>query len=591
LQQNISMTSVLKHEQDRKIAPALRLSVGMLGLMVTLPFLQPTHHPPIPSFYEEWWAIAFGLLAIIAALNQVPTRIAIPSIALLPGVLLLAVIVQWLAGEVAIREYILFYGGYLAWATAMASLGATLVERIGRTRLFDSLAVAVAAGALASAVLAFAQWLRIGLPYQLMFPAIGGRIVANIAQPNLLATYLWTGIAAIIYLRERSGISPVLATCGILLLGIAAGMTGSRTALLHGCALALLSLLMPRITNPNSLHAERRYYLLAALAAVTIVGAVAQSAPGPQATLPIASAFDRWSARTVAGDARLDLWRDTVTIIRDHPWAGNGVGNYPWRMVEAAAVAPEGASTYPGIEHAHNLFLQLAADFGMPLLVIVLFLGARWLVRMKRNGFESANRWGIDVIVLLMVHSQFEYPLWNAEYLGLCAVVMGGLEHCRYFAENVRRHVLQFAFVAAALALLPLRLDYGALDAASNLPPSKEPSQEDWRQRINIVAALALNSGIGAYANLTLAILLEPDAKLAAAQSNVCERAKFLWPDPVIITRCAILRQLGGRDAEARELLTMVRRAFRDPTRQAAIRETLELSAKKIPRLTASGFQ
>lgn len=586
------MTPVLKHEQDRKAAPALHLSLVILGLMVTLPFLQPVHHPPIPSFYEEWWAIFLGLLAIVAALTQVPMRIAIPSIALLPIVLLLAVIVQWLADKVVFRESILFYGGYMAWAIAMACLGATLAERIGRARLFGFLAFAVAGGALASAVLAFAQWLKIGLPYQLMFPAIGGNIVANIAQPNLLATYLWIGIAAIVYLRERRGISPVLAYSGVILLGVAAGLSGSRTALLHGCALVLLSLLIPRNSSPYSPHADRRCYLLAALAAVIIVGAVVRSGSGPQAALPVTSAFDRLSAKAISGDGRLDLWRDAVTIIRDHPWIGNGAGNYPWRMVEAAAVAPEGASTYPGAEHAHNLFLQLAADFGMPLLVIVVFLGARWLVRLKRNGGESADEWGIDVMVLLMVHSQLEYPLWNAEYLGLCAVVMGGLDPGRYFAENVRRWVLQFAFVAAALALLPLRLDYGALDAATNLPPNKGPSQEDWRQRIDIVAALTTNSGIAAYANVTLAILLEPDAKpaLAAAQSNVCERAMLLWPDPVIITRCAILRQLTGREAEARELLTLVRRAFRDPARRAAIEGTLALSAKKIPRLSASGF-
>ena len=48
---------MINYEQDRKTAPALRLSLVMLGLMVTLPFLQPIHHPPVPSFYEEWWAI------------------------------------------------------------------------------------------------------------------------------------------------------------------------------------------------------------------------------------------------------------------------------------------------------------------------------------------------------------------------------------------------------------------------------------------------------------------------------------------------------------------------------------------------------
>ena len=321
-----------------------------------------------------------------------------------------------------------------------------------------------------------------------------------------------------------------------------------------------------------------------------VVGAVIHRSSGPQATLPVTSVFDRLSAKVSSGEARFDIWRDTITIIRDHPIIGNGVGNYSWRMVEAAAVAPEGALTYPGAEHAHNMFLQLAADFGMPLLVIVVLLLAGWLVRLKRNWGEFSNQWGVDVIVLLLVHSQLEYPLWNAEYLGLCALVMGGLDPGRRFAENVRRSVFQFAFVAAALALVPLRLDYATLDAATNLPPNKLPSQSDWRQRIDMVAALAANSSLAAYANVTLGILLEPDEKLAVHQSNVCERAMLLWPEAGIITRCAILRLLTGHEAEARELLTLARHAFRDSERQAVIRNNLALSAKKNPRLSASDF-
>lgn len=550
-------------------------SLLFLGLMLTVPFLNPIHHYPITSFYEEWWALVFGLLAAVALLFSAPLRIALPSFLWLPGVLLATVLLQAVTGMTAGREFVLFHAGYLSWAALLAVLGATLSAQLGQPLFFRALATALLFGALLSATLAYAQWLHLQLPWQVLFPVPDGAVMANVAQANILTSYLWLGIASAILLAEQARLTRLQALICILLLGSAAGLTGSRMALLHGFGLLAAALLLFRREQP-AIRIQR--LLLLGLALITVVS-VWRFFPGRGA-----SAMGRLARPVISGDARLDLWRDTLTLIRDHPWLGNGIGNFPWRMVEAAARAPQGAATNPGAEHAHNILLQLAVDFGVPLALAALLFMLVWLVRAYRMSANRDALWGGSVFIILGIHSMLEYPLWYADCLGLFCLVAGAMDtRARQVAYPARRPLLPMALTAGVVALIPLFLDYRALDHATNQRPAQY-SLTDWRQRMDTVATVATSSAMGAYAYIALAVLMEPEQKLAAQQSYVCERGMRLWADPVIVTRCAILRDLNGDTRGAQELLALAQRAYRDPVRQSAILATLDLAAKKNPK-------
>jgi len=559
------------------------LSLFFLGLMVTVPFLHPIHHHPIPSFYGEWWSLFFGLSAAIAALMAAPLRLILPSIITLLAILLTAVALQWLSGMIAYREFALFHGGYLAWSAMLATLGATLAGKIGRDRLFQSLAAAIVMGALLSAGIAFAQRLHLPISHEIVFPLRGGRVVGNIAQANKLASYLWVGVVSVLFLREQGKLTAQSAMACVLLLGSAAGLTGSRMALLCGAGLMLATLAVYRVTTKKD-SAYRLGYLGATMVALLCAKPLFSNLPTAGAdTGPPPSALERMGASDISGDARLDLWRDTLTIIGDHPWAGNGVGNFPWRMVEAASQAPEGASTHPGAEHAHNIFLQIAADFGLPVMALFGAAIIVWLIRRLGTRLDGSAQYGLAVLTIWAIHSLFEYPLWYTDALGLFCLVMGAIDPRTSFVEfPARRPVLPVALAAGVLALMPLKLDYERLDDATNRRPAV-PSAADWKQRIDTVAAIATNSGLGSYAYIALGSLLEPEQRLAHQQLYVCERTMQLWPDAVIIARCAYLRHLTGRTGEAQDLLDMARAAYRDPAKQAAMTAALELAAKKTP--------
>jgi putative inorganic carbon (HCO3(-)) transporter len=92
-------------------------------------------------------------------------------------------------------------------------------------------------------------------------------------------------------------------------------------------------------------------------------------------------------------EKRVELWSRAVLIIQDFPITGIGMGSF----------GAAGDLLYPFIHslpeaatHAHNLFLQIAVDLGLPGLLawIVLFL---WVVvcswRIFTAGRATGNTW------------------------------------------------------------------------------------------------------------------------------------------------------------------------------------------------------
>lgn len=72
-------------------------------------------------------------------------------------------------------------------------------------------------------------------------------------------------------------------------------------------------------------------------------------------------------------EGRVALWRDSMRLIRAHPWTGVGVGCFEFAFTSVQSVR----LTYV-IDHAHNDYLEIAAELGLP--CAVLFFGVLfWL--------------------------------------------------------------------------------------------------------------------------------------------------------------------------------------------------------------------
>lgn len=71
---------------------------------------------------------------------------------------------------------------------------------------------------------------------------------------------------------------------------------------------------------------------------------------------------------------RIEIWKASLGSIKKHPLLGVGIGNFPVVVGEDLARAKAGSS-------AHNLYLNIAAEMGIPALILALWF--LWLLMKK----------------------------------------------------------------------------------------------------------------------------------------------------------------------------------------------------------------
>jgi putative inorganic carbon (HCO3(-)) transporter len=124
----------------------------------------------------------------------------------------------------------------------------------------------------------------------------------------------------------------------------------------------------------------------------------------PQAVTAFLTAGDS----TSAGE-RLELWSRALYIVQDFPFTGIGMGTfndivrtlYPLFLISPDTVVP----------HAHNLYLQMAIDYGLPgfvafiaMLTTVVALGTHTILRI-RHGREGALAVGLVAgYIVYLIH-------------------------------------------------------------------------------------------------------------------------------------------------------------------------------------------
>ncbi len=177
----------------------------------------------------------------------------------------------------------------------------------------------------------------------------------------------------------------------------------------------------------------RTRWALALLPAIAVGGyQVAATSPGQE--------FLERLHQYISSDAlgswqgRLEVWRHAVDMVKDVPLTGAGLNTfsvlsplrYPyWQLAGREEV----------ITHAHNVFLQVAVDLGLPGLALLLWLlGAIWLVGVGEfRGSKPAPRallvGPLAGLLVFGLHGLVDSSSWNAKpgiiLWALAGVVMG----------------------------------------------------------------------------------------------------------------------------------------------------------------------
>jgi hypothetical protein len=242
---------------------------------------------------------------------------------------------------------------------------------------------------------------------------IAGRAVGNMRQPNHLSSLLvWATIAAV-WLAETGVLERWIGGALALLFIFVIVLSASRTGAVSVGLLAVWSLLDKRLSRPT------RLLLLCAPVAYGVFwfGTSAWA----DYSHHVFGGETRFSTKGDISSSRWGIWSNTLALIAMHPWAGVGFGefNFAWTL-----------TPFPGrpvafFDHTHNIILQFAVELGLPLATAVLALLAWALFSAWRAAQDSARRAALVMVLMILLHSLLEYPLWYAYFLLPAAFAFG----------------------------------------------------------------------------------------------------------------------------------------------------------------------
>lgn len=556
----------------------LRLSLGALCLMLTLPFLNPHHYNPIPTFYQEWTAALLGLLAATLLLrNDILQRMAFPGVAFAPLGMAALLLAQLASGRIEFPTQALVFLLYLLWAVLLITLGRSLREQYGLEGMIKTLAIALLTGASLAAMQQAMQLSDVSPGYGLIFYRPGSGGTGNLAQTNHLANYLWLGLASAVYLCVQGHLSRgIFATLALGLLA-SASLTGSRSVLLYAAGIALLSGWAAwRYRRPEMSKAFR---LTLFLCAATLLLQLTFSFFEIGKIAGTALSGERFYQEVGSTSQRLQLWRTGLAIFVDHPWLGAGVGQFPWQAYLLVGAQPDGTFIGGG-EHAHNLFIDLLAEFGLFAPLIVATFALRWWISFTRQEWSAAHWWIGVVLLIQAMHSQLEYPLWYAFFLGIAALALGAGSTAALRPQITRlsRPIMALIFVLGSLTLFNLFGDYRKLEQALNWQLQSPENEPSWDKTLDTLGRLYGESLFGHYVDLVYAYQLPIGRDALKDKIVFCERAMRFSPVDRTAYKLAYLLALDGRKEDARLALQRAQ-ATHPQMRAEAIRQLKELSA------------
>lgn len=394
----------------KKETTGLGWTLFAIGLSV--PWLIPVHTDPWPTLYSE---VAAGLVLLPLAVWLFGVRcgrLEIDALTIGFALAALVTLVQAACGMFLFPAEAPVVSLYLAGFAMVVALARRAEEAVPG-RLPDVLFAGLVIAALVSTALALAQWLHLDWgPLLAAIPDAGARTVANVGQTNELSTLLMWGLVGVwwAYSQRRIGGTVSLLAAAFVLLGVAS--TQSRTGWL-----AVGLLLVTAMASPARLESakHRPAFILLGLWFITLV-----------AIWPVAT-------RLIGGEA-LSLDAQLMVGLRPKIWAMmlDGIGHQPWlgygwnqgRLVQLGEL-PNYAELKIGVQHAHNLVLDLVVWNGVPLGLSFAALLGTWFWRQWRCTTTAAQALLLLALFMFMLHAMLELPHCKAFFLMPVALMMG----------------------------------------------------------------------------------------------------------------------------------------------------------------------
>lgn len=235
-------------------------------------------------------------------------------------------------------------------------------------------------------------------------------------------------IVAVIAITERAPNRQLIAQIGTLFTIIALLVSHSRSAWIGGSAgMASLGVIAIYLSTKKVSAAARRHELVVPLMLI-VVSVGFFMLVSPQAKSIVDRAGSIKSLETDRGwQYRQQAWRGAEAMVRSHPIFGVGIGQYSVQQQKYSFTGRPGFfftnskdPMAPALgEQAHNLYLQTAAELGLPGLILFLaalsaFLGAALQkVATMDTGTRRTLLLGSMASVIAFAVDAFGSPAWQ----------------------------------------------------------------------------------------------------------------------------------------------------------------------------------
>lgn len=531
-----------------------KLALTLVGLAWTLPFFSPVFREPVASFYGEAAAFGLGLLAIaFLLLRPLWAGIRIPRSGLLFLGFTLLMVLQVGLGQAVYAQLNLLGALYMLWAAALAILAFRLREMLGIEALVNALCWFLIAASLLSAAIGLIQLLGVKTSLApLIVPQLHGRIYANLGQANHLASYLCLGIASVGYLFGTRRISPWVAGAALVPILPVLAASGSRAVWLYAFAFIVLAALL-KWRRPGPESARILWFCLAVPAGLLLCLFLLQPLL-PTLVLPIETIGSNVEAKGLSSAVRLRFWEGGWLMFSGAPLLGVGFKQFAWNYFSLTARIP-GLTTEEGIiDHAHNIVVQVAAEFGLAGLLVLLGGLAWWLWAVRHVRASPQLWWILAALWVLGLHSMLEYPLWYAYFLGVAAVLLGVAEPTALPVGNPRsgRVVLAAAVLLGIAAFSNVFRDYRTLQLIQRPPVEAAPAGGPAGSAVGTLLDLQGHSLFAPFIELALARKMLLNAERLPDKIVLNARVLRYLPTNDIAYRLPILLALAGNHEEMR---------------------------------------
>ncbi len=545
------------------------VGLWLAGLIWVLPPLNFYHNYPITSFFSEWISACLGLAALTLLLQGRLWRdLALPRIALVPLGLAGLLVLQLLLGKVAFAEQAFLGCLYLLWAAFLMVLGSVLRREAGWEGAATVLAWCALAGGLLSALVAILQHYQI---HTLLDPWIaaqrGAQVSANTAQPNHFADYTAQALASLLFLAARRRLSLVLALpAGALLLFVLA-LSGSRSAWLYLAALAVLSLWYSRRQGDGRGLAIGALVLLPGFVLAQYLIHLPWLAGPVVAISPTERLFQPASGL----GSRLVLWREAWHMFLQAPLTGVGFGQFAWHRFLLSGTLPD--PYQEGLaNNAHNLLLQLLAEFGLPAALLVAGGLLLWAMGAARERLSLARWWMLSLLAVLGIHSMLEYPLWYTDFLGIAAILLG-MGEARLLPlklGRLGRGAFAAALVLGWLSALNLLHSYGTMERLLHKRYHYASEGQAAQRGIQSLLDIRRDSLLAPYIDLVFTGAITLDKDHLADKLGLNGGVMRFAPTAEVAYRQAMLLALNGEGGAAMGQLRLAAAAYPRGLKDAA---------------------